>query len=126
MIVPESTFCPLACICPAQPGCGRRDGGDYADEIARSGFPAIRQFDGRLLRAQLDGYLDRIVERDFEELGQVVRNVGALRRWLTAFGAATSTVASYDVIRDAASAGEAQKPTKRRRSRTVPRSNASG
>lgn len=102
---------------PAVAGASSMDLADYADEIVRSGFPAIRRYEGRLLRAQLDGYLDRIVERDFEELGHVVRNTGALRRWLTAFGAATSTAASYDVIRDAASAGEAQKPAK---STTIP------
>ena len=90
---------------------------DYAEEIVCSGFPAIRRYDGRLLRAQLDGYLDRIVERDFEELGHVVRNPGALRRWLSAFAAASSTTASYDVIRDAASPGEADKPSK---STTIP------
>jgi len=38
---------------------------DYAAEITRSGFPAIRELSGRLRRTQLDGYLDRIVERDF-------------------------------------------------------------
>lgn len=98
-------------------GASSMDLDDYADEIVRSGFPAIRQYEGRLLRAQLDGYLDRIVERDFEELGHVVRNTGALRRWLTAFAAATSTTTTYDVIRDAASAGESQKPAK---STTIP------
>lgn len=85
---------------------------EYVDEIVRSGFPAIRRQSGRILRAQLDGYLDRIVEHDFVEMGHVVRNTGALRRWLTAFGAATSTTASYDSIRDAASSGLADRPSK--------------
>ena len=61
---------------------------DYTQEITRSGFPAIRQLSGRLLLTQLDGYLQRIVERDFLELGHRVRN------------------------RDAASPGEANKPAK--------------
>ena len=52
---------------------------DYAEEITRSGFPALRSYTGRLLRAQLDGYVDRIVEREFVELGKPVRNPGALR-----------------------------------------------
>lgn len=90
---------------------------DYADEIIRSGFPAIRPLKGRILRAQLDGYLTRIVERDFIELGHRVRNQGALRRWLTAYAAATSTTASYETIRDAASSGETNKPAK---STTIP------
>ncbi|WBB88787.1 hypothetical protein [Verrucosispora sp. WMMC514] len=34
---------------------------DYAEEIVRSGFPAIRQLPPRARRAQLDGYLNRIV-----------------------------------------------------------------
>jgi len=85
---------------------------DYAAEIVASGFPAIRNTTGRILRAQLDGYLDRIVERDFVEAGHRIRNAGALRRWLTAYAAATSTTASYEMIRDAASAGENDKPAK--------------
>lgn len=32
--------------------------------VVASGFPAIRNATGRILRAQLDGHLDRIVERD--------------------------------------------------------------
>ena len=85
---------------------------DYAHEITRSGFPALRSYAGRLLRTQLDGYLDRIVEREFVELGNRIRNAGALRRWLTAYAAASSTTASYETIRDAASAGESDKPAK--------------
>ena len=85
---------------------------DYAEEITRSGFPALRSYTGRLLRAQLDGYVDRIVEREFVELGKPVRNPGALRRWLAAYAAASSTTASYEAIRDAASAGESDKPAK--------------
>ncbi len=85
---------------------------DYAEEITRSGFPALRSYTGRLLRAQLDGYVDRIVDREFVELGRPVRNPGALRRWLAAYAAASSTTASYETIRDAASAGESDKPAK--------------
>ena len=60
----------------------------------------------------MDGYIERILEHDFPQQGHAVRNRGALRRWLTAYAAATSTAASYDTIRDAASAGEADKPAK--------------
>lgn len=76
---------------------------DYAAEIERSGFPGIRHLRGRALRAQLDGYIDRIVTRDFEEMGHRVRDVEGLRRWLAAYAAATSTTASYDTLRAAAS-----------------------
>jgi len=85
---------------------------DYVNEIIRSGFPAIRTQTGRVLRSQLDGYIDRIIERDFVELGHNVRNKDALRRWITAYAAASSTTASYETIRDAASSGESDKPAK--------------
>lgn len=85
----------------------------YAEEICRSGFPGLRTLPDRALRAQLDGYLERVIDRDLEaEVGQPVRAPGALRRWLTAYGAATATTAAYDVIRDAATPGERDKPAK--------------
>ncbi len=67
----------------------------YVDEIVRSGFPGLRSSQGRALRARLDGYVDRIVDRDFIEVGSVVRNPAALRRWLDAYAAATSTTNGY-------------------------------
>lgn len=85
---------------------------DYATEIMSSGFPAIRRSEGRVLRAQLDGYLNRIVEHDFVEVGHRIRNPGALRRWMTAYAAASSTTASYETIRDASSAGKHDRPAK--------------
>ena len=84
----------------------------YADEICSSGFPGLRGLSDRALRAQLDGYLERVIDRDFEEVGQPVRTAGALRRWMTAYGAATATTAAYDAIRDAATPGERDKPAK--------------
>jgi hypothetical protein len=61
-----------------------------------------------------NGSGERIIDRDIEEVGQPVRTAGALRRWMTAYGAATATAttAAYDVIRDAASPGERDKPAK--------------
>ncbi|HEX3609092.1 MAG TPA: DUF4143 domain-containing protein [Solirubrobacterales bacterium] len=86
---------------------------DYVAEIIRSGFPGLRQLDGRALRSQLDGYLRRIVDRDFaDELDREVRNPDGLRHWLTAYAAATSTAASFEKIRDAATAGQGEKPAK--------------
>lgn len=85
---------------------------DYVEEILRSGFPGLRHLSGRPLRAQLDGYLDRIVDRDFPELGHQIRNPAALRRWMTAYAAASSTTASFETIRDAATGGEGEKPAK--------------
>ncbi len=85
---------------------------EYAEEIVASGFPAIRPLPARARRAQLDGYLARVVDKDFEELGHQVRRPDTLRRWITAYGAATSTTASLESIRDAATGGEADKPAR--------------
>ena len=84
----------------------------YADEILASGFPAIRPLAARARRAQLDGYLARIVEHDFPEQGHLVRRPATLRAWLTAYAAATSTTASYNAILDASTAGYPDKPAK--------------
>jgi predicted AAA+ superfamily ATPase len=84
----------------------------YTEEILRSGFPAIRDQPLSTRRAQLDGYLDRIVEHDFPDQGHVVRQPATLRGWLAAYAAATSTTASYNAILDAATPGESSKPAK--------------
>jgi predicted AAA+ superfamily ATPase len=85
---------------------------DYVDEIVRSGFPGIRSQSGRTARHQLDGYIDRIVERDFAEQGHPVRRPATLLAWLRAYAAATSTTASYNTILDAATPGVDDKPAK--------------
>lgn len=79
---------------------------NYTDEILASGFPGLRRFSGKALRVQLDAYLERIIDRDFPELGHRVRNPAGLRRWMRAYAAATSTAASFETIRRAAT-GEA-------------------
>jgi predicted AAA+ superfamily ATPase len=84
----------------------------YVDEILASGFPGLRGLSGRLARAQLDGYIDRIIDRDFDELGRQVRRPGTLRRWMQAYAAATATTASHEKIRDAATSGHGEKPSR--------------
>jgi len=84
----------------------------YVDEILVGGFPGMRSQPGRGQRARLDGYLDRIVDRDFSAMGHRIRNPTALRRWLEAYAAATATVASYETIRDASTRGESDKPAR--------------
>ncbi len=86
--------------------------GFYVEEIVCSGLPGLRGLSGRTLRFQLDGYLSRIVDRDFPELGHPLRNPPALRRWMTAYAAASSTTASFEAIRDAATGGQGEKPAK--------------
>lgn len=84
----------------------------YAREIARSGFPGIRGFGDRGRRAQLDGYIRRIIDVDFAEQDRAVRRPAVLERWLAAYAAATATTASFETIRDAATAGHRDKPAK--------------
>lgn len=85
---------------------------DYVREILASGFPGLRGLSGRPLRAQLDGYLQRIVDHDFEQMGHRVRNPAALRRWMRAYAAASSLTSSYETIRDAATGGHGEKPAR--------------
>jgi predicted AAA+ superfamily ATPase len=97
----------------ARRGSLQREGlGLYRLEILASGFPGIHSLPPRLLRAQLDGYLERIVDRDFEDLGRQVRRPATLRRWMQAYAAATATSTSYEKIRDAASSDRGEKPTR--------------
>jgi uncharacterized protein len=84
----------------------------YADEICASGFPGFRKLSTRARNAQLDSYIDRIIDVEFVEQGYQVAKPAALRGWLTAFAAATSTTASYNTILDAATPGDSNKPAK--------------
>lgn len=86
---------------------------DYVTEIVRSGFPAVRPLGSRVRRAQLLGYLERVIDRDIPDVtGRTLRNPAALRRWLAAYAAATATTTSFEKIRDAATAGENDKPAR--------------
>ena len=85
---------------------------DYTEELFKSGFPGLRDLPVRLRRAQLDSYLERIIDKDFPELGHQPRNPAALRRWMLAYAAATATSASWEKVRDAATGGESEKPAR--------------
>lgn len=85
---------------------------EYTDEIITSGFPGLRHLRGRALRLHLDSYVRRIVDTDFEQMGRRVRKPDALRRWMAAYAAATATTATWESIRDAATAGRGDKPAK--------------
>ena len=85
---------------------------DYVDEIIASGFPGLRGLSPRLLRTELDSYLRNIVDRDIPEQGIAVRKPAVLLDWLRAYAAATGGTASYNEIRDAATAGFADKPAR--------------
>ncbi len=85
---------------------------EYVDEILRSGLPGVRGLPPRARRAQLDGYLRGVVDRDVPEHGLAVRKPEVLLGWLRAYAAATSTTAAYARILDAATPGQADKPAK--------------
>lgn len=85
---------------------------DYVAEIVASGFPGIRPLPPRARRAQLDGYLRRIIDRDIPDQGRLVRRPAALRGWLAAYAAASSTTTAYSRLLDAATPGESDKPAK--------------
>ena len=86
---------------------------EYVEEIVASGFPGLRELDDRVRRAQLRGYVDRVIDRDFPDImGRTVRNPSALKRWLSAYAAATATSATYEKLRDAATSGQGDKPAR--------------
>lgn len=84
----------------------------YVDALVGGGFPGMQHVSPRPRRALLEGYVDRIVDRDFPEAGREVRNPAGLRRWMRALAAASGTSASYETIRDAASAGHTDPPSR--------------
>ena len=83
--------------------------GRYVEEIVAGGFPGMHGGSGR---AERDGHIARIVDRELSEQGIRTRNPAMLRRWLRASAAVTATTASYDRIRDASTAGEGDKPAR--------------
>ena len=85
---------------------------DYAKELMKSGFPAIRTLTGRALRVALDGYIERIIDADVKEVGLSIRKPASLKSWITAYAAATATTASWETIRDAANSGSNEPPAK--------------
>lgn len=84
----------------------------YAHEIVGSGFPATRALSQTARADFLDSYVQRIVERDFEEMGRLIRRPATLLRWMNAYAAATASTASLQTIRDAAAGGEEHRPAK--------------
>jgi len=88
---------------PAITGDTTADLAAYTAEIVASGIPGIRELPARIRRAQLDRYLEGVVDRDIAELGSKIRNPSALKRWMSAYGAATAT--TYAKVATAANPG---------------------
>ncbi len=86
--------------------------GDYVDEIVAGGFPGMVGLPDRAMAAQLDTYVERIVDRDVLELGHAVRRPAALLGWLRAYAAASATTTTLEAVRDAASAGSGVTPAR--------------
>lgn len=84
----------------------------YVEAIVESGFPGIRTTAPRVRRALLDAYLQRVVDRDLPDLGFEVRRPETLRRWLAAYGAASSTTTAYSRLLDATTGGDGAQPAK--------------
>ena len=85
---------------------------NYITEILGSGLPGLQGMAEQAKTKLLQTYVNRIIDRDIPETGLRVRNPALMRRWLTAFAAATSTIATFETIRDAATAGNAEKPAR--------------
>lgn len=79
---------------------------DYVDAILTPGLPGLRHLSGRALKIALDGYLDRVVDRDMADAGLKVRRPEAVRSWLRACAAAVSTVTSAEKLRRAGTQGD--------------------
>jgi predicted AAA+ superfamily ATPase len=85
----------------------------YLEQIVQSGFPGIWQLPAKGASLQIDGYLENIVNKEFEEQGLIVRKPDILRNWMRGYAAATGTTASYQAILDVSTPGEADKPAKK-------------
>lgn len=84
----------------------------YTAEIVASGFPGVRGLPGRIRRAQLDSYIDRVVDRDIAELGSKVRSPSSVKRWMSAYAAASATTTTYAKIAAAARPGTREQPSR--------------
>ncbi len=72
----------------------------------------MRGLPPRALTTHLDGYIESIVHHDLAEAEFTVRRPAAVRSWMRAYASATATTAPWETIRDAATAGIANKPAK--------------
>ncbi|WP_229658989.1 ATP-binding protein [Nesterenkonia cremea] len=86
---------------------------DYIDEIFRSGLPGIRDLSPKVRRHRIQTYVDRLAEKDIPAAGGRIREPETLKAWITAYGAATATDASYETILRAATPGQSEKPDKK-------------
>ncbi len=85
---------------------------DYYTAITQSGFPGICTLPPQGAQRRLEAYLRRIVDKEMPDQGYAVRRPETLRRWLTAYAAASSQTASYSSILDSTTSGDGYQPAK--------------
>lgn len=85
---------------------------DYAEAIVAGGFPGLMKSPDRVRRPLLSSYLQRVVDRDLPDLGFEVRRPETLRRWLSAYAAASSTSTAYSRLLDSTTGGDGGQPAK--------------
>ncbi|MEO0024755.1 MAG: hypothetical protein RL196_1196 [Actinomycetota bacterium] len=85
---------------------------DYANAIVRGGFPGMQSLPDKSIDLQLEGYVQRIIDRDMADAGFKVRRPAGVFAWLRSFAAATATTAGWEAIRDGATAGHIVKPSR--------------
>ncbi|MDY3127850.1 MAG: DUF4143 domain-containing protein [Corynebacterium sp.] len=85
---------------------------DYVKAIEQSGLPGVLSLPDIERKIALDGYLNRIIDRDLPDQGYFVRDRQGLQLWMRSYAALSSTDASYTEILDRATPGESKKPNK--------------
>lgn len=85
----------------------------YVEEICATGLPGLRSGSQRAREASVDGYLARVIDREVPDLGIGLRRPAALRAWLAAYAAATSTTSTYATILAAATPGDGDQPVRK-------------
>ena len=73
----------------------------------------MRSGSQRAREASVDGYLARVIDREVPDLGIGLRRPAALRAWLAAYAAATSTTSTYATILAAATPGDGDQPVRK-------------
>ncbi|SEE71909.1 ATP-binding protein [Ruania alba] len=93
-------------------GTSALSAGDYYEAIVKSGLPGIFELSESRAARRLEDYLRRVIDRDMAEQGYAVRRPETLRRWMSAYAAATSTTTSYATMLDTTTAGDGSQPAR--------------
>lgn len=96
---------------------------DYAEEVAKSGFPAMRSVAFTSREEYIASYLDALFSYPIDGGAHdpPSHDADLLRRWSTAYASATATTASYTTIRDASSEGDPDDVTSKGQAASVRR-----